>query len=139
MAYRAVVFDLFGTLVGNFSVQEYDRVLRRMAEALSTPYAEFCQHAGRNYYQREIGQFASLEESLASLCREQLQVEVNHALVEQLAQYHYEYVTNILVPGTRRVGDAPCLEEPWSQDRFNEQLWSRCATPLAGCSSINTD
>src|SRR5215510_8928642 len=71
MAYRAVVFDLFGTLVGNFSVQEYDRVLRRMAEALSTPYAEFCQHAGRNYYQREIGQFASLEESIARLCREQ--------------------------------------------------------------------
>jgi putative hydrolase of the HAD superfamily len=98
MAYRAVVFDLFGTLVGNFSVQEYNHVLMQMAEALSTPYAEFRQHAGRSYYQREIGQFASLEESLASLCREQLQVEVNHALVEQLAQYHYEYVINILVP-----------------------------------------
>jgi hypothetical protein len=41
MAYRAVVFDLFGTLVGNFSVQEYDRVLMRMADALSTPYPEF--------------------------------------------------------------------------------------------------
>jgi putative hydrolase of the HAD superfamily len=98
MAYRAVVFDLFGTLVGNFSVQEYDRVLMRMADALSTPYAEFRQHAGRNYYQREIGQFASLEESIARLCREQLQLDVTHALVEQLAQYHYEYVPNILVP-----------------------------------------
>jgi putative hydrolase of the HAD superfamily len=98
MAFRAVVFDLFGTLVGNFSVQEYDRVLRRMAEALAMPYAEFCQHAGRNYHQREIGQFASLEESIASLCWEQLQLDVSHALVEQLAQYHYEYVANILVP-----------------------------------------
>jgi FMN phosphatase YigB (HAD superfamily) len=66
MAYRAVVFDLFGTLVRNFSVQEYDRVLMQMAEALSTPYTEFRQHAGRSYYQREIGQFASLEESIAS-------------------------------------------------------------------------
>jgi hypothetical protein len=48
MAYRAIVFDLFGTLVRNFSVQEYDRVLMRMAETLSTPYTEFRQHAGKS-------------------------------------------------------------------------------------------
>ncbi len=34
MPYKAIVFDLFGTLVENFSSQAYDQVQIQMAKAL---------------------------------------------------------------------------------------------------------
>ena len=37
MAYRAVIFDLFGTLVKGFNRQDYDPVIARMAETFDIP------------------------------------------------------------------------------------------------------
>jgi putative hydrolase of the HAD superfamily len=39
--YRAVIFDLFGTLVGSISSQEYERVVAGMASLLSAPVEDF--------------------------------------------------------------------------------------------------
>ncbi len=41
MKYRAVIFDLFGTLVDNFSRREYESVVAQMAEVLSAPPSDF--------------------------------------------------------------------------------------------------
>ena len=41
MPYRAIVFDLFGTLVENFSGQAYDQVQVQMAKSLDIPYPKF--------------------------------------------------------------------------------------------------
>lgn len=41
MKYKAVIFDLFGTVVEPFSSQEYDRSLADMADALSVPRQDF--------------------------------------------------------------------------------------------------
>ena len=43
MPYKAVIFDLYGTLVGNFSRQAYDQVQVQMAKILDVPYPKFWQ------------------------------------------------------------------------------------------------
>ena len=39
MPYKAVVFDLYGTLVDNFSSQAYDQIQEQMAKGLNIPSA----------------------------------------------------------------------------------------------------
>ncbi len=43
MKYKAVVFDLFGTLVGGYSRGDYDRTMSRMAAVLSLPREVFAR------------------------------------------------------------------------------------------------
>ena len=43
MPYKAVIFDLYGTLVENFSSQAYDQVQEQMAKTLDIPYPKFRQ------------------------------------------------------------------------------------------------
>jgi len=38
---KAVIFDLFGTLIDSFNAQEYKQVLSGMASSLSLPKASF--------------------------------------------------------------------------------------------------
>jgi putative hydrolase of the HAD superfamily len=50
MKYKAVVFDLFGTLVGGYSRGDYDRTISHMAEVLSLPrdaFARMWRETGR--------------------------------------------------------------------------------------------
>jgi putative hydrolase of the HAD superfamily len=55
MRYQAVVFDLFGTLVPNFSVSEYRRVLEEMAHALGAPAEEFARVWTATFEERVLG------------------------------------------------------------------------------------
>jgi putative hydrolase of the HAD superfamily len=98
MAYRAIIFDLFGTLVGNFSTAAYNPIITQMAAALSTSFDPLYQQMGAAYRDRESGKFASVEESFAWVCRALSLTAVTPAQVEQLAQLHYEYVAGVLVP-----------------------------------------
>ena len=41
MKYQAVIFDLFGTLIDNFSLREHQSVLAQMASVLSAPPDDF--------------------------------------------------------------------------------------------------
>ena len=43
MKYAAVIFDLFGTLVDNFSAREYESVLMQMASVLAVPYDDLAR------------------------------------------------------------------------------------------------
>jgi len=67
-----------------------------MAETVSVPFDEFWQQMGGRGI--DIGKFASLEESYEHLCRDRLKIQVDPSQIEQMAQYHYEYVTQALVP-----------------------------------------
>ena len=60
MKYRAVIFDLFGTLVDIFSWSEYQRVCQRMAAALDVPYEDFMRlWTGNSARLRRTGAFAN--------------------------------------------------------------------------------
>ena len=44
MKYEAVIFDLGGTLVRNYSSEEYRNTAREMATVLAVPREEFADH-----------------------------------------------------------------------------------------------
>jgi len=74
MRYQAVIFDLFGTLVDNFSRQEHERTLSDMGTALGVPGTDFARLWVGTFEQRATGQFASIpgniEHILAALDRQ---------------------------------------------------------------------
>ena len=55
MKFKAIIFDLFGTLVDNFSKKEHDKVHALMAETLSMPYKAFRQAFGSSFSDRCMG------------------------------------------------------------------------------------
>jgi putative hydrolase of the HAD superfamily len=69
MKYRAVIFDLFGTLVDNFSLQEYESVLDEMISILKAPHDEFIALWYQTGKSRSAGEFRTLEDNLEFICR----------------------------------------------------------------------
>jgi putative hydrolase of the HAD superfamily len=68
MKYKAVVFDLFGTLVCDLVRPEYTDNLTRMAEILSAPADDFIKMWSDTSHERITGIFQSVEATLAYIC-----------------------------------------------------------------------
>jgi len=66
--YQAVIFDLFGTLVDNFSMREHDAVKRQMAAALSAPPEGFARLWGETFNKRVTGAFRSSKDNTEYIC-----------------------------------------------------------------------
>lgn len=69
MKYKAVVFDLYGTLVGNFSSGAHQAVLREMAAIVGAPPDEFVRLWFASYDQRAVGEVSSPEQNIELICR----------------------------------------------------------------------
>ena len=76
MKYKAIIFDLFGTLVDSYSVQGYNALLTDMASALELPSEKFSQIWRDTTYERGIGIFKTTEESIRYICNK-LKVSVS--------------------------------------------------------------
>jgi len=66
---QAVIFDLFGTLVDNFSMREHDAVKRQMAAALSAPPEGFARLWGETFNKRATGAFRSTKDNTEYICQ----------------------------------------------------------------------
>jgi putative hydrolase of the HAD superfamily len=67
---RAVIFDLFGTLVRSFEAALYERSLEEMARVLGVEAGAFRQSWTHDTaYARVTGAFASVEANLEHICR----------------------------------------------------------------------
>ncbi len=97
MKYKAVIFDLFGTLVRSFTRQEYDQVDAQMAKAISVPYPEFWRLMGETFHDRSLGHYGSMEENIQDICC-RLGVEADTTQITQAAKYHYEFMSHAIVP-----------------------------------------
>lgn len=95
MPYKAVIFDLYGTLVGNFSRQAYDRVQVQMANILGVPYPKFWQAMGETSNDRSLGVYLSFEENIVEVCR---RLSVNRTQIEEAVALNYEFTKDALVP-----------------------------------------
>jgi len=70
MKYQAVIFDLFGTLVGNLYGPQYNDILRRIALILSVPSKDFLRMWSATTYARNTGAFRSVEVNIIHICQE---------------------------------------------------------------------
>ena len=64
MRYEAVVFDLFGTLVDNFSRRDYEGALADMADALAVGREDFARLWLLSAPDRGIGQLPTVESNV---------------------------------------------------------------------------
>jgi putative hydrolase of the HAD superfamily len=70
MSYKALSFDLFGTLVERFPVAEYHETLARMAELLALPQDAFPMAWHHYYPDQEAGRFPRLHDTITTVCQQ---------------------------------------------------------------------
>ncbi len=97
MKYSAVIFDLFGTLINNFSRTEYENVLREMADIVGIEQDEFVRLWFATFKERNTGVFPTTRSNILYICRE-LAVDVADSPVEKAAGVRLDYTRRSLVP-----------------------------------------
>jgi putative hydrolase of the HAD superfamily len=96
--YRAVIFDLFGTLVSTFSSSVHDLVLNKMAKILGADYKAFRVLFDYDMrYAREVGKYSTIEENIETACRV-LGVEPKSEEVEKAVKCRFEFMERSLLP-----------------------------------------
>jgi putative hydrolase of the HAD superfamily len=96
MKYEAVIFDLFGTLVDIFSLEEYRVFINDMCAVLGVSPADFVDRWDEKADERALGRIP-VAEQLAALCRD-LGVEVTPAQLERAVEMRVDFVRGVLVP-----------------------------------------
>jgi len=97
MKYKAVIFDLFGTLVDNFTVTEYQKVLGEMSAVLKIPPEGFSRLWRDTFRLRTNGTHRTHQESIRYICRK-LGVTVTEEQVEKAAALRLDYTVKTLKP-----------------------------------------
>ena len=97
MPYKAVIFDLYGTLVGNYSRKAYDETQEQMAKILGVPYPKFWQAMGETFKDRSLGVNRSFEDNIIEVCR-RLRTKVDKTQIEQTVVLNYEFTKDSLIP-----------------------------------------
>ena len=97
MRYRAIVFDLFGTLVDNPPYEEYQEVLRRDAASLSAPVEDFMRLWHDTAQHRSTGVIPTIEANFALIC-ERLGLSANEAVIAQATRLRNDYIASQVAP-----------------------------------------
>ena len=96
MSYKAIIFDLYGTLVENFSSQAYNQVQEQMAKTLDIPYAKFRQVMLETMNDKSAGGYYAVEDNTLEICR-RLRIKVDTTQIEQAVTLHYKFSKSTLV------------------------------------------
>ena len=97
MRYKAVIFDLFGTLVGEAPPQEYGRVRAEMAAILSLPAEDFARLWAETMEARSTGLFDSIQANIAHICRA-LGASASAPRIDAAARVRVDFTRGLLTP-----------------------------------------
>jgi putative hydrolase of the HAD superfamily len=98
MKYDAVIFDLFGTLVDKFPLEEFEQVLSEMADCVGVPRSDYVRLWTQDTWpMRSTGAFASIEDNIAYICQV-LNLPAKDEQVALAAQRRFAYTQKKLVP-----------------------------------------
>ncbi len=95
MKYKAIIFDLFGTLIDNFSYEEYRRTLVAIASALSAPPDDFADLWFDLFEERMSGALESPVGVIEHICRE-LGVCPDNTQIEHATSIRLDMTTNMI-------------------------------------------
>ena len=95
--HKAVIFDLFGTLIEIWSWAEFYEMMAAMAMTLAAPVDEFSKLWLSTNSLRMIGHFASTEANLEHVCGE-LDVATSSAAVADAARIRLDFSRRTFVP-----------------------------------------
>jgi len=97
MKYKAVVFDLFGTLVDNFTRRDYDSVMAEIANILKAPSNDFIKLWKSSFNDRVTGVHGDQRESFAHICRE-LKVQISPEQIERAFIIRMDFCRRTTIP-----------------------------------------
>ena len=110
MKYLAVIFDLFGTLVDNFSTRGYETALTHMASILSLPPNEFSRVWFGTARTLQASTLNSLENKIEYICSE-LGAPSERKKIIQAAKVRLDYIRCVMEPRLGTVEVLSCLKE----------------------------
>lgn len=125
MKYEAVIFDLFGTLIDNFSRQEYESVLMEMASTLAVPYDEFTLLWFDTFHQRITGALPTPESNIEYICQK-LGIQVNDTQIKLAGRVRLDYTVRSFKP---RPGSVEVLAHLKSEG-YKTGLISDCSSEI---------
>jgi HAD superfamily hydrolase (TIGR01509 family) len=94
--YKAVIFDLFGTLVCDLVGPKYTDTLTRMARVLSIPADDFLKKWSDTAYERNTGAFLTVEANLVHIC-EEAGVQPEDDEVKLAARIRQDYARRVMI------------------------------------------
>ncbi len=97
MLYKAVIFDLFGTLVDVFSFTEYHRVLHEIGEALGIGAEAAVRGWQKTAWERSTGIIPTIEANLIRIC-EMEGVPAEPGRIAAASQIRMDFTRRCLVP-----------------------------------------
>ena len=109
MKYKAVIFDVFGTLVDIFSLEEYRVFLNDLCAVLGVSPAAFISRWDETADERALG-LVPVAEQLRALCRE-LGVDVTPAQLARAVEMRVDFVRGALVPRDDAASTLAALRE----------------------------
>jgi len=96
MKFKAVIFDLFGTLVDDF-VSSVGQMHQEMAAALDVPYEQFIRLWSQTAEMRIIGAFETVETNIKYVCAT-MNVHPRAEQIEKAVEIRMKYVRQALQP-----------------------------------------
>jgi putative hydrolase of the HAD superfamily len=96
MKYRAVIFDLFGTLVDDLGGPEYLDVFARMASVLSVKDDDLRRLWSDTYHARNTGGFSTIEDNIAYICVK-LGIQPGGDAIKRAAEVREKYKRNVMM------------------------------------------
>jgi len=97
MKYKAVVFDLFGTLIDNFTIEEHERVLSEMASIVKAPVEGFIRLWFGTFNDRCLGILKTTEDNISFVCRG-LGMKVEDSKRKEAADKRLALTANSMTP-----------------------------------------
>jgi putative hydrolase of the HAD superfamily len=101
--YKAVIFDLFGTLIPNFSASEYRRTVLQVADILKAPPEAFWELWSATFKEGVLGFFPTPESKIEYICGK-LGVMFSLAALHESAQIRYDFEKATMHPRPEAVG-----------------------------------
>ena len=95
MKYKAVIFDLFGTLVCDIVGSEYTDTLVGIAKVLSVPADDFLRMWSDTSYQRNTGAFQSVEANIIHICKK-LRVQPKDNNLKLAARLRQDFARSVM-------------------------------------------
>jgi putative hydrolase of the HAD superfamily len=97
LKYKAIIFDLFGTLIPSFSEREYRETVMRIAEDIPAPPEAFWKLWSATFNQSILGVFPSYEAKITHICHE-LGIVTNDQKIQAVAARMSAYAATSMVP-----------------------------------------